>query len=181
MIAMDVIIPPSINPMDLPLVAISAVKEKPPVFVKVPSTLVDSNFLKLGMRIDTSWVKKHDSHDHQKVELDSVYFIIYFDFDKYALKQQSIATLNKATSYLKQHPNNSFILLGHTDLKGSATYNVNLSKNRVFTAKKYMTSRGIESKRLEVEYFGKQFPVKRGVTPEAGKLNRRVEFILIKK
>lgn len=44
-----------------------------------------------------------------------------------------------------------------------------------------MTARGIEAKRLEAEYFGQKFPVKRALTPEAGKLNRRVEFILIKK
>jgi hypothetical protein len=182
MIALDITVPPSTNPMDLPLVAISAGKAKPPVFAKGPSTLVDSNFLKYGrMNIDTSWLVKHDPHDHQKVVLDSVYFIIYFDFDKYALKQQSINTLNRATSYLKEHPNNGFILLGHTDLRGNPTYNINLSRNRVTAAKKFMTSRGIEPKRLELEYFGQKFPVKRSLTAEAGKLNRRVEFILIKK
>jgi outer membrane protein OmpA-like peptidoglycan-associated protein len=182
MIALDVLVPPSTNPLDLPLVTISQGKGKPPVFAKAPSTLVDSNYLKYGrLGIDTSWLVKHDPHAHQKVVLDSVYFIIYFDFDKYALKQESVNTLNRATNYLKSNPNNGFILLGHTDLRGNPTYNINLSRNRVSAAKKYMTSKGIEPRRLELEYFGQKFPVKRALTPEAGKLNRRVEFILIKK
>ncbi|MFN5044714.1 MAG: hypothetical protein ACK5EI_02090, partial [Bacteroidota bacterium] len=41
--------------------------------------------------------------------LDSVYFIIYFDFDKYALTPTSVATLNRAVAFLKNNPDYGFI------------------------------------------------------------------------
>jgi outer membrane protein OmpA-like peptidoglycan-associated protein len=113
--------------------------------------------------------------------LDSVYFIIYFDFDKYALTPTSVATLNRAVAFLKKNPDFGFILLGHTDLKGNVDYNIKLSKNRVYAANNYMAAKGIDPKRFKLEYYGKSRPTKSGLTEDDGRLNRRVEFILIKK
>lgn len=113
--------------------------------------------------------------------LDSVYFIIYFDFDKYALTPTSIATLNRAIAFLKKNPTYGFILLGHTDLKGNVDYNIKLSKNRVYAANNYMAAKGIDPTRFKLEYYGKSRPNKSGLTEDDGRLNRRVEFILIKK
>jgi outer membrane protein OmpA-like peptidoglycan-associated protein len=116
-----------------------------------------------------------------KMVLDSVYFIIYFDFDKYALTPTSIATLNRAIAFLKKNPTYGFILLGHTDLKGNVDYNIKLSKNRVYAANNYMAAKGIDPTRFKLEYYGKSRPNKSGLTEDDGRLNRRVEFILIKK
>ena len=113
--------------------------------------------------------------------LDSVYFIIYFDFDKYALTPTSVATLNRAIAFLKSNPDYGFILLGHTDLKGNVDYNIKLSKNRVYAANNYMAAKGIDPKKFKLEYYGKSHPAKSGLTDDDGRLNRRVEFILIKK
>jgi outer membrane protein OmpA-like peptidoglycan-associated protein len=113
--------------------------------------------------------------------LDSVYFIIYFDFDKYALTPTSIATLNRAVAFLKKNPTYGFILLGHTDLKGNVDYNIKLSKNRVYAANNYMAAKGIDPTRFKLEYYGKSHPAKSGLTEDDGRLNRRVEFILTKK
>ncbi|MFN5009244.1 MAG: OmpA family protein [Bacteroidota bacterium] len=113
--------------------------------------------------------------------LDSVYFIIYFDFDKYALTPTSVATLNRAVAFLKKNPDFGFILLGHTDLKGNVDYNIKLSKNRVYAANNYMAAKGIDPKRFKLEYYGKSRPTKSGLTEDDGRFNRRVEFILIKK
>ena len=113
--------------------------------------------------------------------LDSVYFIIYFDFDKYALTPTSVATLNRAVAFLKSNPDYGFILLGHTDLKGNVDYNIKLSKNRVYAANNYMAAKGIDAKRFKLEYYGKSRPSKSGLTEDDGRLNRRVEFILIRK
>ncbi|MFZ9688102.1 MAG: OmpA family protein [Chitinophagaceae bacterium] len=116
-----------------------------------------------------------------KMVLDSVYFIIYFDFDKYALTPTSIATLNRATAFLKNNPTYGFVLLGHTDLKGNVDYNIKLSKNRVYAANNYLAAKGIDPTRFKLEYYGKSRPSKSGLSEDDGRLNRRVEFILIKK
>lgn len=181
MIALAVTTPPASNLIELPVASITRTKSvEEPAIVK-NNMVVELKDMGSPVLNDTSWLKRHDPHEHQKIVLDSVYFIIYFDFDKYLLTPKTKTTLNSAVDYLKQNPNNGFVLLGHTDLRGNPVYNVNLSKNRVSAAKKYMTSRGIEQSRIELEYFGKKYPLKRALTSEAGRLNRRVEFLLIKK
>jgi outer membrane protein OmpA-like peptidoglycan-associated protein len=180
MVALSVTTPPSTNLIELPTAAITRSKSSEPILVN-NNLKLQSKDSGLFVFTDTSWLKKHDPHEHQRIMLDSVYFTIYFDFDKYTLTPTTTTTLNNAVNYLKENPKNGFVLLGHTDLRGNPVYNLNLSKNRVTAAKKYITSRGIDKTRIELEYFGTKFPVKRSLTKEAGKLNRRVEFLLFKK
>ena len=175
------------KPINAPVTIICPEKPKAPVQEPVMAKVPIPSAIEKPVAVasspvfkDPEFQAKHKVHPHEQV-LDSVYYIIYFDFDKYALTPSSIATLNSATSFLKKNPDYGFILLGHTDLKGKVDYNVNLSKNRVFAALNYMVAKGIDPKRLEPEYYGKSHPVKSGLTEDDGRFNRRVEFILIKK
>jgi outer membrane protein OmpA-like peptidoglycan-associated protein len=110
---------------------------------------------------------------------DSVYFIIYFDFDKYSLTPKSNDVLSKVVAYLKKHPTYECVLFGHTDLEGSDTYNIKLSRNRVNAARTYLTSHGISLKRISTDYFGERQPVISTIAKPLGWKNRRVEFHFI--
>lgn len=120
--------------------------------------------------------------DKQLKNDDSFYAIIYFGFDLDNLTSIAIRTLDSVVAYMKANPQDDFILLGHADEVGDLQYNIDLSKRRVFTVTRYMGSKGIDTKRLKLSYYGEQRPAKTNATSkEYLRLNRRVEFILIKK
>jgi outer membrane protein OmpA-like peptidoglycan-associated protein len=110
---------------------------------------------------------------------DSVYFIIYFDFDKYSLTPKSSNVLSQVVAYLKKHPSYECVLFGHTDLEGSDQYNIKLSRNRVNATRTYLTTHGISLRRISTDYFGERKPVISTMAKPLGWKNRRVEFHFI--
>jgi outer membrane protein OmpA-like peptidoglycan-associated protein len=70
---------------------------------------------------------------------------------------------------------------GHTDRHGGDAYNMRLSKARALSVRTYLESRGVDSKRLESEGYGKRRPkAPSGLSPtEQDAVNRRVEFKVI--
>ncbi|MCU0367770.1 MAG: OmpA family protein [Cyclobacteriaceae bacterium] len=105
---------------------------------------------------------------------------IYFDFDKTTLKSESFTELNKVVDFLNQNGNVSIEISGHTDSKGSDTYNLNLSQGRSQAVVDYLISQGIDSSRLQAKGYGESKPIDTNDT-EAGRANnRRVEFTVLK-
>ncbi len=105
---------------------------------------------------------------------------IYFDFDKTTLKSESFVELNKVVDFLKQNSSVSIEISGHTDSKGSDTYNLNLSQGRSQSVVDYLVSQGIDSSRLQAQGYGESKPIDTNDT-EAGRANnRRVEFTVLK-
>ena len=70
-------------------------------------------------------------------------------------------------------------LEGHTDYQGNAEENMKLSEQRVNAVKDYLVSRGIKSKRIQTKAFGGTAPLSRDNTPEAHRINRRVELRIL--
>jgi outer membrane protein OmpA-like peptidoglycan-associated protein len=68
---------------------------------------------------------------------------------------------------------------GHTDNVGNAASNMDLSKRRSESVKKYLVSKGIAADRFEVQYFGAEKPIAPNETPEGRARNRRVEMLLV--
>jgi len=75
--------------------------------------------------------------------------IIYFDFDDSALSQVSINTL---INFLENNQKeiSKFIILGHTDTKGSDDYNLNLSYKRAKAVKNILLKQGVSEKNISV-------------------------------
>ncbi len=105
---------------------------------------------------------------------------IYFDFDKTTLKSESFVELNKVVDFLKQNSTVSIEISGHTDSKGSDTYNLNLSQGRSQAVVDYLISQGIDSSRLQAHGYGESKPIDTNDTEEGRANNRRVEFTVLK-
>jgi outer membrane protein OmpA-like peptidoglycan-associated protein len=105
---------------------------------------------------------------------------IYFDFDKTTLKSESFVELNKVVDFLKRNSNVSIEISGHTDSKGSDTYNLNLSQGRSQSVVDYIIGQGIDSSRLKAQGYGESKPYDTNDTEEGRANNRRVEFTVLK-
>jgi len=104
--------------------------------------------------------------------------IIYFDFDNFKLSEVSKKTL---ITFLNTNKNDltRYIILGHTDTKGTKTYNLNLSFKRAETVKEILLNEGISEKAVSILGKGEnQLAVS---TPDETKhpANRRAEIKIL--
>jgi outer membrane protein OmpA-like peptidoglycan-associated protein len=103
---------------------------------------------------------------------------VYFDYDKAEITpaaRQALGPLGQALVDPKL-ANNRFVLVGHTDAKGSDAYNQQLSERRAAAVKDYLVRTfTIAPERLEFYGRGKTL-LKNSVDPFAAE-NRRVQVI----
>lgn len=104
---------------------------------------------------------------------------IYFEFDKSTILQQSYFELRNLISLLTSYPQMHIEIRGHTDGKGTDSYNQRLSENRAKSVTDYLISKGISEKRLQYKGYGKSMPIDSNDTEEGRANNRRVEFRII--
>lgn len=107
---------------------------------------------------------------------------IYFDFDKFTLKQQSYNELSKLLKLMQENPNMEVEIAGHTDFIGGGDYNNTLSLKRAKAVYNYLLNNGVSKERLNAKGYGEERPLASNDDEEEGRaLNRRTEFIIIKK
>jgi outer membrane protein OmpA-like peptidoglycan-associated protein len=82
---------------------------------------------------------------------------------------------------LKKNRSMFLEISGHTDVVGPDGYNIGLSKRRAQRVIDYLTAKGINPSRLQLNFFGKQQPVANNETDEGRHQNRRVEFQILEK
>lgn len=107
---------------------------------------------------------------------------IYYHFDKYSLKSESYAELDKIEKLLNENPNMKLEISGHTDKIGSLAYNVVLGKRRAKAVVKFLVNKGISSDRLISKGYGETKPlVSNDDETDGREINRRTEFIILEK
>lgn len=104
---------------------------------------------------------------------------IFFETDKYQLKDRSKVELNKLIEFLNDNAGLSIKVMGHTDNVGSDAYNLTLSKNRAKSVVSYLTENGIDSSRITSEGYGSKQPVADNSTEAGRAKNRRTEFQIV--
>ena len=85
---------------------------------------------------------------------------------------------------MNENPLFIIFVKSHTDSKGSTSYNLKLSEQRAQSTVQYIISKGIDSKRISGKGFGSsELKVSCGnqCTEEQHALNRRSEFLIVKK
>ena len=103
---------------------------------------------------------------------------ILFGFDRSDLGTPAQQNLNKLVNVLKQYPDTNIEIIGHTDDKGSDTYNQELSERRATSVASYLRSSGIASNRLITKGMGESDPKVANDSDNNRAENRRVEFVI---
>ena len=104
---------------------------------------------------------------------------LFFDVDKYELKEKSVTELRKIIQFLKENPATRLEISGHTDNTGSAQYNRQLSEKRARSVFQYLVDNGVSPQRLSPKGYGPDAPVSTNDTEEGRTLNRRIEFKIL--
>lgn len=104
---------------------------------------------------------------------------IFFDVDKYELKEKSITELEKVVQFMRENPLIRVEIGGHTDNTGNASYNIQLSEKRAAAVYQYILDKGIEAKRLISKGYGSSKPVTSNDTVEGRQMNRRIDFKIL--
>jgi len=106
---------------------------------------------------------------------------IEFEFDKDILRDSAYPILDEVIKAIQDNGIALVEVQGHTDEQGDDGYNLDLSKRRAATVKKYLLDHGIESYRLQSQGYGETRPVDARHTQEAYTKNRRVAFKILKR
>lgn len=104
---------------------------------------------------------------------------IFFDFDRYELKEKSFTELEKVARFLDENPQIRIEIGGHTDNSGNPAYNQQLSEKRANAVYNYLISKGVSPKRLSAKGFGSSKPVASNETEDGRQQNRRIEFTIL--
>ncbi len=110
---------------------------------------------------------------------------ILFDFDKWEIKEQAIDTLTRLAKLIKDLKKHRVLIEGHTDSKGSESYNLDLSNKRALSVKEWFVSAGTLSDiEFQVKGYGESSPIAPNTksdgsdNPDGRASNRRVEIII---
>ena len=103
---------------------------------------------------------------------------ILFGFDKSNLSADAKTNLDKLVTVLNGYPDTNIEVQGHTDSKGSESYNQKLSEQRAGAVSGYLSGKGIAYNRLTIKGFGEDLPKYSNDTKEGQAENRRVEFLI---
>ena len=114
---------------------------------------------------------------HPKVAMQ-----INFAYDSSKLNKPAKKLLNKlGRIFIGYLSTADFILAGHTDSTGRASYNLYLSQRRTTSVQNYLiTKYYIPESRLLLKAYGEHKPIASNLTVEGRAKNRRVEFIRVK-
>jgi outer membrane protein OmpA-like peptidoglycan-associated protein len=120
----------------------------------------------------TRGLSRRDTAAHDQ----SVNLNVPFDSNSSALTPQASAQLAQLEIALNSATlsKDRFTVAGHTDAKGSAQYNKQLSQRRAEAVKGYLVSKGIDAKRLDAVGYGSERLLSPDRPEDPG--NRRVEI-----
>jgi outer membrane protein OmpA-like peptidoglycan-associated protein len=112
---------------------------------------------------------------------------IYYDFDKADLRPDAIIELDKVVRFMNKHAKIEVELGSHTDCRGAAIYNQDLSNRRATNAANYIKARISNPDRITYKGYGEtqlkvdcpcEGRIRSKCSEEENQLNRRTEFII---
>jgi outer membrane protein OmpA-like peptidoglycan-associated protein len=122
--------------------------------------------------------KVQDSGDETVITISGE---VLFRFDDDQLLPTARQRLRTVADALKLQPEGAQIVIeGHTDSKGSAAYNRDLSQRRAQTVREFLAAQGVDEVQLRAIGRGESEPVAENVSPEGRANNRRVEIVIRK-
>lgn len=117
------------------------------IIVETPNKMIDTN--ELSNKND-KLTKSNNSIEGAIIELP----YIYYDFNSSYLRKEVKKKLDIVVEFMTKHPSIRIELRSHSDSRGSAIYNLNLSQKRAESVVKYIIEQGIAPDRLEANGYG---------------------------
>jgi len=103
---------------------------------------------------------------------------VLFGFDQSDLSTDAKVNLDKLVKILNTYPDTNIEVQGHTDSKGTESYNQTLSVKRATSVSDYLVASQIKGERITTKGFGETLPEYDNETEEGRAQNRRVEFLI---
>ncbi len=103
---------------------------------------------------------------------------ISFDTGRSEIKYNLRPVLDQFAQGLSNQPNTEIRIVGHTDSTGSDAINNPLSFERAASARDYLASRGVDSRRIQIDGRGSREPIANNGSDAGRAANRRIEIFL---
>ncbi|HXH03419.1 MAG TPA: OmpA family protein [Candidatus Competibacteraceae bacterium] len=103
---------------------------------------------------------------------------ISFDYNRAEVKPAFVPSLDKVAGILRDYPDTTIDIIGHTDSTGSESYNMDLSRRRAESVAQFLSGRGVPYQRMRTEGRGESQPRASNATEAGRQLNRRVEMVV---
>jgi len=101
---------------------------------------------------------------------------IHFRTGHAEIAKSSSKLLDQLAEVAKSCPNQTIIIAGHTDSKGSKKINKTLSQKRAQAVVNYLQKKGLNKNNLKAQGYGEEKPIATNKTSKGRALNRRIEF-----
>ncbi|MDN5089804.1 OmpA family protein [Aliarcobacter butzleri] len=92
--------------------------------------------------------------------------------------EQSQNTIKEIAKILNENPNFKVEVAGHTDSRGEAALNKQISQDRANSVKNILVNSGVNETRIKAIGYGEEFPIAKDDENGLSEINRRVEFII---
>ncbi|MCM0666194.1 OmpA family protein [Flavobacterium tyrosinilyticum] len=108
---------------------------------------------------------------------------IYFDYNMWYIRKESKVVLGRVVELMKKYPDMKIEIGSHTDSRGNAKFNEDLSQKRANSTREFIIQSGIDAKRVTAKGYGESVPIIKCKTDEScseeeHELNRRSEFVI---
>jgi OOP family OmpA-OmpF porin len=128
-----------------------------------------------GLEVNVARTNPLDPTDDVK-EVKRIELKVYFDTNSAVVKPEYVPEIEQVAVFLRENPSVVGIVEGHTDNRGAAEYNQQLSERRAMSVIKVAEERfGVEPGRLTAIGYGGSRPVADNGTAEGRAKNRRIE------
>jgi outer membrane protein OmpA-like peptidoglycan-associated protein len=103
---------------------------------------------------------------------------VQFELDRFELRPDSIAALDRAAEVLKQNPGMTMRIEGHASEEATPEYNMALGQRRANAVRDYLVGRGVAASRLNTISYGETRPKYDNSREETRRMNRRAALVV---
>ena len=94
------------------------------------------------------------------------------------MKPGAATTVDRLAQFMRDYPERSVRIEGHTDAAGSDDTNQSLSERRAQAVREALLQRGLEAPRIGAVGYGEARPIANNETAAGRQQNRRVEIVV---
>lgn len=124
----------------------------------------------------------HEADVHEGTVSETAKYRFYnqdvlFIFDDYSLSVAARTILKEKAQWMNTNPDESIIIEGHCDERGTNEYNLALGDRRAESVKSFLVDLGIDEKRIKTVSYGEERPLDSQSDEAAWLKNRRAHFV----